>query len=250
MCLLRYFNPVGAHPSGQIGEDPKGIPNNLMPFIQQVSLTSGRSSIALLTSPSRGPAQVAVGKRAHLAVFGNDYPTHDGTGVRDYIHVVDLAKGHIAALRKLEAAPGCVTYNLGTGTGYSVLDMVKAYSKARCLPPLGYCPLLSSPALPRVLRPAGASCRIRSHRGGPVTWRWCTRTRRTRHRSSAGRPSWGSRACAPTRGTGSGIIPTASKPAHRRTLGGGRAWGAGDLSMRCDVPLRARSRSTPVRYSS
>ena len=79
MCLLRYFNPVGAHPSGQIGEDPKGIPNNLMPFIQQVSLTSGRSSIALLTSPSRGPAQVAVGKRAHLAVFGNDYPTHDGT---------------------------------------------------------------------------------------------------------------------------------------------------------------------------
>jgi UDP-glucose 4-epimerase len=108
VCLLRYFNPVGAHPSGQIGEDPKGIPNNLMPFIQQV----------------------AVGKRAHLAVFGNDYPTHDGTGVRDYIHVVDLAKGHIAALRKLEAAPGCVTYNLGTGTGYSVLDMVKAYSKA------------------------------------------------------------------------------------------------------------------------
>jgi len=108
VCLLRYFNPVGAHPSGLIGEDPKGIPNNLMPFIQQV----------------------AVGKRPHLNVFGSDYPTADGTGVRDYIHVVDLAKGHTAALAKLESDPGCVTYNLGTGTGYSVLDMVKAYSKA------------------------------------------------------------------------------------------------------------------------
>jgi len=108
VCLLRYFNPVGAHPSGQIGEDPKGIPNNLMPFIQQV----------------------AVGKRPHLSVFGSDYPTHDGTGVRDYIHVVDLAKGHLAALQKLSGDPGCVTYNLGTGTGYSVLDMVKAYSAA------------------------------------------------------------------------------------------------------------------------
>ena len=108
VCLLRYFNPVGAHPSGQIGEDPKGIPNNLMPYIQQV----------------------AVGRRPHLSVFGSDYPTHDGTGVRDYIHVVDLAKGHLAALRKLESNPGEVTYNLGTGTGYSVLDIVKAYSKA------------------------------------------------------------------------------------------------------------------------
>jgi len=108
VCLLRYFNPVGAHPSGRIGEDPKGIPNNLMPFIQQV----------------------AVGKRPHLSVFGSDYPTDDGTGVRDYIHVVDLAKGHLAALKKLETAPGRVVYNLGTGTGYSVLDMVKAYSKA------------------------------------------------------------------------------------------------------------------------
>ena len=108
VCLFRYFNPVGAHESGQIGEDPKGIPNNLMPFIQQV----------------------AVGKRPHLSVFGSDYPTADGTGVRDYIHVVDLAKGHLAALRKLESNPGCVTYNLGTGVGYSVLDMVKAYSKA------------------------------------------------------------------------------------------------------------------------
>jgi len=108
VCLLRYFNPVGAHPSGQIGEDPKGIPNNLMPFIQQV----------------------AVGKRPHLNVFGSDYPTADGTGVRDYIHVVDLAKGHLAALEKLQSAPGKVVYNLGTGTGYSVLDMVTAYSKA------------------------------------------------------------------------------------------------------------------------
>lgn len=111
VCLLRYFNPVGAHPSGQIGEDPKGIPNNLMPFIQQV----------------------AVGKRPHLSVFGSDYPTKDGTGVRDYIHVVDLAKGHLAALKKLESAPeplGRVVYNLGTGTGYSVLDMVSAFSSA------------------------------------------------------------------------------------------------------------------------
>jgi len=108
VCLLRYFNPVGAHPSGEIGEDPKGIPNNLMPFIQQV----------------------AVGKRPHLAVFGSDYPTEDGTGVRDYIHVVDLAKGHLAALRKLEADPGRVVYNLGTGKGYSVLEMVEAYSAA------------------------------------------------------------------------------------------------------------------------
>lgn len=108
VCLLRYFNPVGAHPSGQLGEDPKGIPNNLMPFIQQV----------------------AVGKRPFLSIFGSDYPTKDGTGVRDYIHVVDLAKGHLAALQKLESNPGCVTYNLGTGTGYSVLEIAKAYSKA------------------------------------------------------------------------------------------------------------------------
>ena len=108
VCLLRYFNPVGAHPSGQIGEDPKGIPNNLMPYIQQV----------------------AVGRREHLSVFGSDYPTKDGTGVRDYIPVVDLAKGHLAALKKLDVKPGCVTYNLGTGVGYSVLDMLKAFSKA------------------------------------------------------------------------------------------------------------------------
>ncbi|MBT1442968.1 UDP-glucose 4-epimerase GalE [Shewanella sp. JM162201] len=108
IARLRYFNPVGAHASGLIGEDPNGIPNNLMPFI----------------------SQVAVGKRAKLAVFGNDYPTHDGTGVRDYIHVVDLALGHLKALEKLNTLPGLVTYNLGTGQGYSVLDMVKAFEKA------------------------------------------------------------------------------------------------------------------------
>ncbi|WP_299791077.1 UDP-glucose 4-epimerase GalE [uncultured Shewanella sp.] len=108
IARLRYFNPVGAHISGLIGEDPNDIPNNLMPFI----------------------AQVAVGKREKLSVFGGDYPTQDGTGVRDYIHVVDLAKGHLKALEKLKTEPGLVTYNLGTGQGYSVLDMVKAFEKA------------------------------------------------------------------------------------------------------------------------
>ena len=107
-AILRYFNPVGAHESGLIGEDPQGIPNNLMPFV----------------------AQVAVGKREKLSVFGNDYPTPDGTGVRDYIHVVDLAKGHVKALQKLAGDPGLVTVNLGTGQGYSVLDMVAAFAKA------------------------------------------------------------------------------------------------------------------------
>ncbi len=108
IALLRYFNPVGAHESGLIGEDPKGIPNNLMPYI----------------------TQVAVGKREYLNVFGDDYDTPDGTGVRDYIHVVDLAIGHIKALEKISNKVGVVTYNLGTGTGYSVLDIVKAFSKA------------------------------------------------------------------------------------------------------------------------
>ena len=108
VALLRYFNPVGAHKSGRIGEDPGGIPNNLMPYI----------------------SQVAVGKLEELAVYGDDYPTHDGTGVRDYIHVVDLALGHIKALEKLAQKPGVVTYNLGTGQGYSVLDMVQAFEKA------------------------------------------------------------------------------------------------------------------------
>ncbi|MFK7731567.1 MAG: UDP-glucose 4-epimerase GalE [Pseudomonadales bacterium] len=107
IALLRYFNPVGAHTSGSIGEDPSDIPNNLMPYI----------------------SQVAVGKLEKLAVFGNDYPTPDGTGVRDYIHVEDLASGHLKALERLQAQPGVVTYNLGTGNGYSVLDMVKAFEK-------------------------------------------------------------------------------------------------------------------------
>lgn len=110
IALLRYFNPVGAHPSGQIGEDPNGIPNNLMPYI----------------------AQVAVGKLDQLAVFGDDYPTADGTGVRDYIHVVDLVKGHLAALNTLASQPEgeLLTVNLGTGQGYSVLDMVRAFETA------------------------------------------------------------------------------------------------------------------------
>ena len=108
IALLRYFNPVGAHASGRIGEDPNGIPNNLMPYV----------------------AQVAVGKLACLSVFGNDYPTPDGTGVRDYIHVVDLAKGHLAALAALKRQGGLLTVNLGTGQGYSVLEMVKAFEIA------------------------------------------------------------------------------------------------------------------------
>jgi len=105
---LRYFNPVGAHPSGRIGEDPQGVPNNLMPFI----------------------AQVAVGRRERLSVFGGDWPTVDGTGVRDYIHVVDLAQGHLAALRRVFDVPGAWTVNLGTGKGYSVLQMVAAFERA------------------------------------------------------------------------------------------------------------------------
>ena len=107
-AILRYFNPVGAHESGLIGEDPRGTPNNLMPYV----------------------AQVAVGRRARLSVFGNDYPTPDGTGVRDYIHVTDLAEGHVAALRRLLDAPGSLTVNLGTGRGYSVLELVAAYAAA------------------------------------------------------------------------------------------------------------------------
>jgi UDP-glucose 4-epimerase len=107
-ACLRYFNPVGAHESGRIGEDPRGTPNNLMPYV----------------------AQVAVGRRARLSVFGNDYPTADGTGVRDYIHVTDLAEGHVAALRWLLGNPGSLTVNLGTGRGYSVLELVRAYEAA------------------------------------------------------------------------------------------------------------------------
>ncbi len=115
IAILRYFNPVGAHESGMIGEDPKGIPNNLCPYI----------------------TQVAVGKREYLGVFGDDYNTPDGTGVRDYIHVVDLAKGHVLAVNKLAENPGLLIVNLGTGKGYSVLDMVKAFEKA-CGKPIPY----------------------------------------------------------------------------------------------------------------
>jgi len=112
VVILRYFNPIGAHISGRIGENPNGIPNNLMPYI----------------------TQVAVGKLEQLGVFGDDYDTHDGTGVRDYIHVVDLAKGHVKALAKLSKGSGLNIYNLGTGTGYSVLDMVKSFEKANGVP--------------------------------------------------------------------------------------------------------------------
>ncbi len=108
ICILRYFNPIGAHESGRIGESPNGIPNNLMPYI----------------------TQVAEGKREFLSIFGNDYDTPDGTGVRDYIHVVDLANGHLKALNKIETETGVLTYNLGTGKGYSVLDVVNAFEKA------------------------------------------------------------------------------------------------------------------------
>ena len=111
IVLLRYFNPIGAHESGQIGEDPRGIPNNLMPYI----------------------TQVAIGRREFLSVYGNDYATHDGTGVRDYLHVVDLAKGHVAAVNYAQDQTGCEVFNLGTGTGYSVLDMVKAFEAANGL---------------------------------------------------------------------------------------------------------------------
>lgn len=119
ITLLRYFNPVGAHPSGNMGEDPQGIPNNLMPFI----------------------AQVAVGRRESLSVFGNDYPTPDGTGVRDYIHVMDLADGHIAALKAVGEKSGLHIYNLGTGKGSSVLEMVEAFAEASGKPvPYTLCP--------------------------------------------------------------------------------------------------------------
>jgi UDP-glucose 4-epimerase len=108
IILLRYFNPVGAHISGQLGEDPNGIPNNLLPYI----------------------SQIAVGRLEQLSIFGSDYPTQDGTGVRDYIHVVDLALGHLKALQRLDADPGLVSYNLGTGKGYSVLEVIAAFEQA------------------------------------------------------------------------------------------------------------------------
>ena len=112
VVLLRYFNPIGAHESGMIGEDPRGIPNNLMPYI----------------------TQVAVGRREKLSVFGNDYDTPDGTGVRDYIHVVDLAKGHVAAVKYAGSHTGCEVFNLGTGVGYSVLDMVRTFQEVNGVP--------------------------------------------------------------------------------------------------------------------
>lgn len=115
IALLRYFNPVGAHPSGRIGEDPNGIPNNLVPYI----------------------AQVAVGKLAELKVYGNDYPTPDGTGVRDYIHVLDVARGHVKALEKIMGNAGVVTYNLGTGKGYSVLEVLASFERA-CGSPIAH----------------------------------------------------------------------------------------------------------------
>ena len=119
IAILRYFNPIGAHPSGLIGEDPNGIPNNLMPYI----------------------TQVAIGKRDHLNVYGNDYKTIDGTGVRDYIHVIDLAYGHICALKKLQEKPGLVIYNLGTGRGTSVLELVHAFERVNSIKiPYVICP--------------------------------------------------------------------------------------------------------------
>jgi len=156
-ACLRYFNPVGAHESGRIGEDPRGTPNNLMPYV----------------------AQVAVGRRPQLLVFGDDYATPDGTGVRDYIHVDDLAEGHVAALRHLFDRPGSITVNLGTGRGYSVLDVVKAYARAsgRAVPhtvmprragDVAAC--YADPALARDL--LGWSARFDLDRMCADSWRW------------------------------------------------------------------------------
>jgi UDP-glucose 4-epimerase len=156
-ACLRYFNPVGAHESGRIGEDPRGTPNNLMPYV----------------------AQVAVGRRAKLSVFGNDYPTPDGTGVRDYIHVTDLAEGHVAALRRLLDHPGSLTVNLGTGQGYSVLDLVRAYEAAsgRSVPyevvarrPGDVAACFADPALAREL--LGWQAKLDLTRMCEDSWRW------------------------------------------------------------------------------
>lgn len=157
IALLRYFNPVGAHPSGRLGEDPNGIPNNLMPYI----------------------AQVAVGKLKELAVFGDDYPTADGTGVRDYIHVVDLAEGHVRALARLAAKPGVVTYNLGTGCGYSVLEIIAAFEKASgCKVPFRIAPRRPGDVAACYANPAKARGELgwEAQRGLDEmcadTWRW------------------------------------------------------------------------------
>lgn len=158
--ILRYFNPVGAHASGLIGEDPRGVPNNLVPFV----------------------AQVAVGRREHLNVWGQDYSTPDGTGVRDYIHVVDLALGHLKALEaltRLDGLPGCLTVNLGTGKGYSVLDIVRAFEAASGKPvPYKVGPRRSGDVAACYADPARAAAQLgwRAERGLPAmcadAWRW------------------------------------------------------------------------------
>ena len=162
VVLLRYFNPIGAHKSGLIGEDPAGIPNNLLPFV----------------------AQVAVGRRPELSVFGNDYPTPDGTGVRDYIHVVDLAIGHLRAIEKIEKNPklGLKVYNLGTGHGYSVLQIVKAFEKASGRPvPYKICPRRPGDIAECWADPALAAKELgwKAERGIEEmcedTWRWQSR---------------------------------------------------------------------------
>jgi UDP-glucose 4-epimerase len=156
-AALRYFNPVGAHESGLIGEDPQGIPNNLMPYI----------------------AQVAVGRHDRLQVFGNDYDTADGTGVRDYIHVLDLADGHVAAVRFLFAGEGSITVNLGTGLGYSVLDLVKAYEAASGRPipytivPRRFGDIASCYADPSLAKARlGWQARLDLRRMCEDSWRW------------------------------------------------------------------------------
>jgi len=157
IAILRYFNPVGAHASGMIGEDPSGVPNNLMPYI----------------------SQVAVGKLKELSIFGTDYPTRDGTGVRDYIHVADLARGHRAALAALQARSGVLTSNLGTGRGYSVLEMVQAYSAvSRASVPYRFAPrrpgdiaeCYADPSL--ALRELGWKAELGIEAMCADTWRW------------------------------------------------------------------------------
>ena len=172
ILILRYFNPIGAHPSGKIGEDPQGIPNNLMPFI----------------------SQVCVGRREKLSVFGDDYETPDGTGVRDYIHVVDLAKGHVAALDKLygDSELGCEAVNLGTGQGVSVLELVEG-----------------------MVRRQAVLCRTRSVLAGRGTLPRCTPMPVKPISSSSGRLNWGEKKCAKIPGGGKVTIRTAT---NRRLL--------------------------------
>ena len=166
VALLRYFNPVGAHESGRIGEDPSGIPNNLLPYI----------------------AQVAVGKLAELTVFGDDYPTPDGTGVRDYIHVVDLADGHLRALQALHARPGVHVWNLGTGTGTSVLQMLQAFEQASGrMVPYRIAPRRAGDVATCYANPAKAERELgwKATRGLEQmmadTWRWQSRNPRGYH---------------------------------------------------------------------